>query len=174
MAVLAAYSAGIDLQTIGKSVSEFNGIEHRMELFHESAGIRFYNDSAATIPQAAAAAITTLSKEGPLVLVTGGSDKNLDFYLLAQAAAKASSIILLAGKGSEKLIELLNKDGIKYRGPFDNLEKAVLAALEEARKFTGSSGGCIVALSPGCTSFEMFKNEFDRGLQWKEACIKHS
>ncbi|MCL2243898.1 MAG: UDP-N-acetylmuramoyl-L-alanine--D-glutamate ligase [Treponema sp.] len=165
-ASLAAYSLGMEAEKIRGVLAEFPGIEHRLELFHEAKGIRFYNDSAATIPEAAAACVEALSLQGSLVLVTGGTDKNLNFTPLARTAVKAKEVILLAGTGSEKLIPLLGEEGINYRGPFDNLDKAVLCALEKAKE------GGIIALSPGCASFGMFLNEFDRGRQWKETVLK--
>lgn len=176
-AALAAYALGVDAQTIRESLADYRGIEHRLELFHEaeiSRGklrfkTRFYNDSAATIPEAAAACIEALSPENPLVLVTGGTDKNLDFSPLIYASPKAAAIILLAGTGSEKIAKLLAEKGINYSGPFDDLEKAVRCALEKASAYPG---GCTVALSPGCASFGMFLNEFDRGRKWKEAVTR--
>jgi UDP-N-acetylmuramoylalanine--D-glutamate ligase len=166
-AALALLDLGLEPGFIRESLGRFPGIEHRLEFFHESKGIRFYNDSAATIPEAAVAAVTAFEKpETTLVLVTGGTDKNLDFSPLAGAAANAKAVILLAGTGTDKLKLLLNQDGIKYRGPFDSLDDAIKAALEEA------ANGDTVVLSPGCTSFGMFLNEFDRGLKWKEGVKK--
>jgi UDP-N-acetylmuramoylalanine--D-glutamate ligase len=165
-ASLAAYGLGVKAEKIREAAALFPGIEHRLEMFLEKAGIRFYNDSAATIPEAAATCIEALAPEGPLVLVTGGTDKNLDFSPLVKASAKAKTIILLAGTGSEKITRLLGEAGIVWRGPFDDLEKAVLCALENAKD------GDIVALSPGCTSFGMFLNEFDRGRKWKETVLR--
>jgi UDP-N-acetylmuramoylalanine--D-glutamate ligase len=163
---LAAYSLGVKAEDIHNALSTFRGVEHRLELFHEEAGVSFYNDSAATIPEAAAACVEALSAIGPLVLVTGGTDKNLDFSPLVQVAPKAAAIILLAGTGSYKLSGMLTEAGIGYSGPYDNLEKAVGVALDKAVK------GGSVALSPGCASFGMFLNEFDRGRKWKEAVTK--
>jgi UDP-N-acetylmuramoylalanine--D-glutamate ligase len=167
-AALAAFACEVSAQTIRRVLADFKGIEHRLEFFHEINGIRFYNDSAATIPQAAAACISALSAISPLVLVTGGTDKNLDFSVLAKAAVRAKDIVLLAGTGSEKLIPLLNEAGISFNGPFDDLEKAVHRAYEKAKGLRN----CVVALSPGCASFGMFLNEFDRGRKWKETCVK--
>jgi len=163
-AALALLDLGLRADFIRESLGRFPGIEHRLEFFHEAGGIRFYNDSAATIPEAAVAAIEAF--ERPPVLVTGGTDKNLDFGVLAQAAGKVKSLILLAGTGSDKLKALLDGGGVKYRGPFDSLDAAVRAALEAA------VSGDTVILSPGCTSFGMFLNEFDRGLKWKETVRK--
>jgi UDP-N-acetylmuramoylalanine--D-glutamate ligase len=160
-AALALLDLGLDAGFIRESLGRFPGIEHRLEFFHESGGIRFYNDSTATIPEAAAAAITAFEKR-PL-LVCGGTDKELDFSPLAAVAGNAKGIILLAGTGSEKLKRLLDSSGVKYRGPFDSMEAVLGAVLETA------THGDIVVLSPGCASFGMFINEFDRGQKWKAA-----
>jgi UDP-N-acetylmuramoylalanine--D-glutamate ligase len=160
---LALLGLGLPPEKIQEGLAVFPGVEHRLERFHQAGGITFYNDSAATIPEAAAAAIAALTPSAPLVLVTGGTDKNLDFSPLAAAAKNARAIILLKGTGSDKLIPLFDNAGIHYSGPFDNLEAAVHAAI------AATESGCTVALSPGCASFGMFLNEFDRGRKWKEA-----
>jgi UDP-N-acetylmuramoylalanine--D-glutamate ligase len=163
---LALYGLGMKPEHIRKGLGSFPGVEHRLELFLEAGGIAFYNDSAATIPEAAAAAVEALGAEGRLVLVTGGTDKNLDFSPIAKVAGKAKAVILLAGTGSDKLRGLLGSAGISCHGPFGVLEDAVNKALELA------APGDRVSLSPGCASFGMFLNEFDRGRKWKEAIKK--
>jgi UDP-N-acetylmuramoylalanine--D-glutamate ligase len=168
---LALFGLGLDPNTIRENLGTFRGVEHRLELFHRAMGIEFYNDSAATIPNAAAAALEALDTRNSnkrLILVTGGTDKNLEFSPLVQAAGRAKAIILLAGSGSEKLSTLFAEAGLSCFGPFDELDKAVLTALGAA------APGDRVLLSPGCTSFGMFLNEFDRGCQWKEAVIRLS
>jgi UDP-N-acetylmuramoylalanine--D-glutamate ligase len=159
-AALVLLDLGLEPDFVRESLGSFRGLEHRLEFFHESGGVRFYNDSAATVPEAAAAAVETFEK--PPVLVTGGTDKNLNFSSLARVAEKAKAVILLAGTGSEKLKTLLEGGGVPYGGPFDSLERAIKAALEKAVP------GDTVVLSPGCASFGMFLNEFDRGDKWKE------
>lgn len=171
-AALAAYGLGIDSRTICGALSTFPGIEHRLEMFHKADNVCFFNDSAATIPEAAAACIDALSPQSPLVLVTGGTDKNLDFSPLVIAAKNARTVILLAGTGTEKLNFLLTEAGIDYSGPFDNLDNAVRCAIEKAAVIKHTEGSCCVALSPGCASFGMFLNEFDRGRKWKEAVLR--
>jgi len=171
-AALAAYGLGVDSRTICGALSGFAGIEHRLEMFHQTDNIRFFNDSAATIPEAAAACIEALCPQGPLVLVTGGTDKNLDFSVFVRVAKNTKALILLAGTGSEKLALLLAQAGIDYSGPFDNLDNAVRCAVEKAACIKRAQGACSVALSPGCASFGMFLNEFDRGLKWKEAVLR--
>ena len=164
IAALTLLDLGLDAEFIMESLGRFPGIEHRLELFHKSGEMSFYNDSAATIPEAAAAAIEAFEK--PPVLVAGGTDKNLDFTPLAKAAEKAKALILLEGTGTAKLQKLLDGGGNKYRGPFDSLDRAITAALEEA------APGDSVVLSPGCTSFGMFLNEVDRGQKWKDGIRK--
>jgi UDP-N-acetylmuramoylalanine--D-glutamate ligase len=162
---LSLLDLGLAAERIRESLGSFPGIEHRLEFFHEARGIRFYNDTAATIPEAAAAAVEAFDR--PVVLVTGGADKSLDFGCLAAAARNAKAIILLAGTGSDKLRLLLDRDGIPCRGPWDSVDGALGSALSVA------SAGDIVVLSPGCASFGMFLNEFDRGRKWKEAVLSH-
>jgi UDP-N-acetylmuramoylalanine--D-glutamate ligase len=164
----AAYGLEVKKKKIKEALAAFPGVEHRLEFFHETEKARFYNDSAATIPEAAAACVDALSSKGPLVLVTGGQDKNLDFSPLVNSASKAIAVILLSGTGSEKLKQLFNDAGIAYSGPYDDLDAAVRRALEAA------VNGGIIALSPGCASFGMFAHEFDRGRKWKDACLRLS
>jgi UDP-N-acetylmuramoylalanine--D-glutamate ligase len=94
----------------------------------------------------------------------------LDFTPLIEAAAKAGAVLLLAGTGSERIRSLLHAAGIHCPEPFDSVKAAAEAALEAARTLRKKSGRTVpVLLSPGCASFGMFLNEFDRGRQWKEA-----
>jgi UDP-N-acetylmuramoylalanine--D-glutamate ligase len=162
-AALALLDLGVDAGCIAKEAARFPGIEHRLELFAEKDGVRWYNDTAATIPEAAAAAIYAL---GSPVLVAGGTDKGLDFSPLVQAAARAKKIILLAGTASDALARLFDAAHLAYDGPFDNLNDAV------SRAFESASAGDRVVLSPGCASFGMFLHEFDRGKKWKSTVLQ--
>ncbi len=152
---------GADPAKTSEALSRFPGIEHRLEFFHEEKGIRFYNDSAATIPEAVAAALDSFEK--PVILLTGGTDKNLDFTPLAEAAHRAKRILLLQGSGTDKLIPMLKERSIPFEGPFPGLKELVERARADA-----VSGDTIV-FSPGATSFGMFKNEFDRGNRFRDA-----
>ena len=163
-AALALLDLGLPADFIRESLGRFPGIPHRMEFFHECCEIRFYDDTCATIPEAAAAAITAFEKAP--VLVCGGTDKNLDFTPLALAAKNAKALILISGSGTDKLKILLDRNRIKYHGPFDSLEAAAGGAMDAA------APGDNVVLSPGCTSFGMFLNEFERGNKWKEEIKK--
>jgi UDP-N-acetylmuramoylalanine--D-glutamate ligase len=162
-AALALLDLGLPAELVRESLGRFPGIEHRLEFFHQAGGLRFYNDTAATIPEAVRAAVAAFEGRGRVLLAAGGSDKGLDLAPLAEAAEKAAAVVLLAGTGSDKLKTLLQNRGVSFRGPFDSLDAVVKALLEQARP------GDIVVLSPGFASFGMFLNEFDRGTRWKEA-----
>jgi UDP-N-acetylmuramoylalanine--D-glutamate ligase len=159
-AALALRLFGLPASGIAAAMSGFHGVEHRLEAFAESMGVAWYNDSAATIPQAVAAALESFDE--PVVLITGGTDKNLDFEPVRSCYHRPKVIVLLAGSGTEKLRDLLDADGLAYSGPFDSLEEAVREAAAK------SEPGDRVILSPGCTSFGMFLHEFDRGKKFKE------
>lgn len=159
-AALALRLYGLEAAEVRAAMSSFPGVEHRLEFFAEGGGVRWYNDSAATIPQAVAAAVASF--DAPVVLITGGTDKNIDFEPVRSAYAAAHLVILLAGSGTDKLRRLLDQDGVPYLGPFAELGPAVGEAVSRARP------GDVVVLSPGCTSFGMFLHEFDRGVKFKE------
>lgn len=154
---------GLNSDTTALALSRFPGIEHRLEHFHQEKGVRWFNDSAATIPEAAAAALSSFNE--PVVLLCGGTDKNLDFTPLASVAAKAKKIILLAGTGTDKLIPLLTQKGIDFIGPCADLASLIASARREA------TSGDVVVFSPGATSFGLFLNEFDRGRKFKENVV---
>ena len=158
---LALY--GIKPGEIRAGLSSFPGIEHRLEFFAEINGIRFYNDSAATIPHATSWALRALPL--PIHLITGGTDKNIDFSPLEEVVTIPDRIILLEGSGTDKIISILKSLNVPYEGPFDNLAEAV------SRSYEGSSPGSSVLFSPACTSFGMFRNEFERGRQFKETVM---
>ena len=158
---------GVKAEVISRALAEFPGVEHRLEMFRQWKRLRFYNDSAATIPQATVQAVRAV--ESPMVLIMGGTDKNIDFSPIAEVAQVPRALVLLAGSGTEKIRVLLEREGIAYKGPFGNIESAVDTAISVAG---GGQESATVLFSPGCTSFGMFRNEFDRGAQFKRAVLE--
>ncbi|MFC1644607.1 UDP-N-acetylmuramoyl-L-alanine--D-glutamate ligase [Patescibacteria group bacterium] len=169
-AVGAVYAYGVDLDSIKKKITSLKGVEHRLELVKEVNGVKYYNDTAATIPQAAISAINSFDQD--IILIAGGSDKNLDFTELSEVIIdKVKGLILLKGDATEKLsIQIKNSlsgEGLEGKVEIvDSMEKA----LEKACRF--AEKGDVVLLSPGATSFGLFSNEFDRGDKFKEAVNK--
>lgn len=175
-AALVMALLGVLPEQISAVLSEWPGLPHRLEFFHEwkpgnGSCFRFYNDSAATVPEAAAAALCSFSE--PVYFICGGTDKNLDFDPLVQALAspvsQPVSLSLLAGTATDKLIPLLQKNGISWNGPYDSLE-ALLTHLRDTILYSYEAvKDAAVVFSPGATSFGMFRNEFDRGFRFKDA-----
>ena len=145
---------------VADAVSRFAGIPHRMELVATIAGVRWYNDSAATIAEAALAAAASFDR--PVRLIGGGSDKGLDVTPFRGIAAAVAGLYLLAGTGTERIAADLREAGLSYHGPFPTLEAAVTAVATDA------TAGEVAVLSPGCASFGMFRNEFHRGDSFRE------
>lgn len=170
-AALVMRLMGVGAARTREILSRWQGIEHRLEFFHEWRGSRFYNDSAATVPEAAAMAARSFPR--PVALITGGTDKGLDLSPLADSIASSgglapAAIYLLSGTATEKLLPLLSARGIAVRGVFGSLAELLPAV----RSDFGSGAipeGTPVVFSPGATSFGMFRNEFDRGSKFKKA-----
>jgi UDP-N-acetylmuramoylalanine--D-glutamate ligase len=158
---LASLLAGVNFQTIEKTVREFTGLEHRLQFVREVNGVEFYNDSISTIPETTAAALNAFEK--PINLLLGGSDKGLDYSSLInsfKARENLASITLLGVVGEKLSPEILKLTGIKVLGPFSDFEKAMTETINQAKP------GEIVLLSPGAASFDMFKSYTDRGEQF--------
>jgi UDP-N-acetylmuramoylalanine--D-glutamate ligase len=157
-AALLARVHGVPCSTIRAAVRQFRGVPHRQQLVAEIGGVRYINDTAATAPDAAIAALHSYT--APIVLIAGGSDKRLPLAPLARAIAeRARHVVLLAGSATPHLQhELAATPGAPpISGPYDDIDQAVAAAAALARP------GELVLLSPGCASFGMFRNEFHRG-----------
>jgi len=168
MAAIATVSIyDIDVKIIKKTIENFSGVPHRLELVRELDGVRYVNDTAATTPESAIFGLNAYSE--PIILICGGSDKNLDVAEFgAEIVKKAKGVIFLKGAATEKIVTAI-KDNLPELEKFksfevvDSMAKAVELARSEATL------GDIVLLSPGAASFGMFQNEFDRGDKFKEA-----
>ncbi len=147
--------AGGIARLYGLSAASFPGIPHRMELTASCAGVDYYNDTTATIPEAMAAGVNSFQR--PVHLICGGNDKELNYDAFTTVFQKPRKIYLLAGSASEKMIRVMKKAGVSWEGPFTSMEKAIDAAHRSAR------AGEVVLMSPGATSFGLFINEFHRG-----------
>ncbi len=167
-AVRACEALGIPLNIIKKGVESYMGIPGRLELIREYKGVKIYNDTNATTPDATLVALRALGptshqnasrdKIKKIILICGGSDKSLDMSELVKEIPKyTKEIFLLSGTGSEKLIANSSQlKAFKYN-KCDNLKYAVGEAIKKAKK------GDIILFSPAFASFGMFKNEYDRG-----------
>jgi len=188
-AALVLVLMGVAPEKADAILARWPGIPHRLQYFHQythsgskhgtaagagSYSIRFYNDSCATVPEAAAAASQAFGK--PVIFITGGTDKQLSFAPLAAvlgcndaAAIPVKALYLLAGTGTDKLTPLLDKENIIYNGPYNSLDDLLQDIKDSADAVCCSTEKTDIAVfSPGATSFGMFANEFDRGNQFMD------
>ena len=161
----AAKIFNVSEENIQKVFSTFNGVPFRQEEIAEINGVSFVNDTTATTPKAAVVAIDAY-KSRSIILLAGGNSKNCSIQEFAKvAAANSKKIILLKGNASEDfrkaLLEFID-DETKVSEIFEDFRAAIQFAYQSARS------GDVVLLSPGFTSFGMFKNEFDRGRQFNK------
>ncbi|MFH1170795.1 MAG: UDP-N-acetylmuramoyl-L-alanine--D-glutamate ligase [Candidatus Vogelbacteria bacterium] len=166
-AVAVARILEIPEKLIKQTVENFIGVPGRLELIRTWRGIKIYNDTTSTTPEATVVALRALGvprrrsgQNQNVILILGGADKNLPLDILVKTLPKyCQEIILLPGTGTEKLRRLLSS---KVGAPTEasGLKEAVDLAFKIAR-----SGDTII-LSPGFASFGLFKNEYDRGAQF--------
>jgi UDP-N-acetylmuramoylalanine--D-glutamate ligase len=145
-------------------VENFIGVPHRLEFVRSFKGADWYNDSIATAPERALAAIDAF--EQPIVLLLGGRDKNLPWDKLVEVVRKRVSRVILFGEAADLVAEAI---GPKHRG--QNLQSVVkCASLEEAVRTAANQvvEGDVVLLSPGGTSFDAFKDFEERGEMFRK------
>ena len=159
-ATVAARVLGIPAGVIDRAVAAFPGVPHRLETIREFEGVRYINDTAATMPDAMLAALAAMDR--PTVLIAGGSDKGLDFDGVCAAVqgpgSMVTGVVLLAGTATPKVAAACGEKVIGEAGD-------LAAALATAR--AAAEPGSVVLLSPGCASFGMFASEFDRGERFR-------
>ena len=141
-----------------KALRTFKGLPDRQEAVRVWRGVSFINDTTATTPDATIAALRVFPSQ-KTVLITGGTDKKLFFGELAREALKVKALVLLPGSATDKLRPLLDRNNVSY-ADVRSMKEAVASAAKKARP------GDRVLLSPGASSFGLFKNEFDRGEQF--------
>lgn len=168
-AIAAVTVRGVPHDVIAHGIERFRGVPNRLELVAECDGTGFINDTSATAPVAAAATIRLLSERtDSLTVIAGGTDKASDFLPLATAIAETGvRLVLLDGTGTKRLRERLRELGIETSAPHSSLATAFAEAVED------SGSQRVIALSPGCASFGMFRNEFDRGEQFRQLVETH-
>lgn len=162
-ATTMAYIDGIDVASINEAVSEFYGVEHRIEFVRELNGIKYYNDSKATNPDAAIKAIVAMDR--PTILMLGGVDKKVSFKELAKMLTPNIKHIIVYGECREVIasdLKYYNKTYVKV-DTFDQ-------AFEKAISFR--EPGYNLLFSPGCASFDEFKGYEQRGNYFKDLVNK--
>jgi UDP-N-acetylmuramoylalanine--D-glutamate ligase len=162
-ASLAASLAGVPATRIANAIRRFTGVPHRLETVAQRAGIRWVNDSQATIPMAAIAALEAFDEGTSVVLIAGGKDKGLSYDAFADAIASRVRGAVLIGETADDL-----EARIAGRVPVaraSSMEEAVSAAADLARP------GDVVLLAPAAASFDMFVDYAARGDAFRRAVL---
>ena len=156
---LAANIAGIKKESIRKALSDFPGVEHRLEKVCDVRGVHYVNDSKATNVDACWYALDSMTTK--VVLIVGGKDKGNDYEPLKPLIREKCSALVYLGADNQKLHDNFDAMGIPVRDTH-SMKECMAACYELAQP------GETVLLSPCCASFDLFKNMEDRGEQFKE------
>ena len=155
-----SYYMGVSLVDIVDSCKEFKGLEHRVEFVREKNGVKYYNDSKGTNPDATIKAIDAM--QGKIILIAGGRDKGVDYGDLIMKVKEKVRYMILIGEAKKKMAIKAKSLNYNYIIFADTLDEAV----DIANSY--SNVGDNVLLSPACSSFDMFKDYEERGQKFKE------
>lgn len=155
---IASDVAGIKKEVIRKSLSDFPGVEHRLEKVCTVGGVLYVNDSKATNVDACWYALESMKT--PTILIIGGKDKGNDYTPIKELVKEKCAGLVYLGADNTKLHENFDEMGIPVRDTH-SMKECIEACYEMAEP------GMTVLLSPCCASFDLFKNMEDRGEQFK-------
>ena len=160
---ISANIAGIRKECIREALSDFEGVEHRLEKVCRVRGVDYINDSKATNVNSCWYALQSMKTK--TVLILGGKDKGNDYTEIAELVKEKCVGLIYMGLHNEKLHDFFDGFGLPV-ADVQSMEDAVNAAYKMAKK------GETVLLSPCCASFDLFKSYEDRGEQFKK-CVRN-
>jgi UDP-N-acetylmuramoylalanine--D-glutamate ligase len=162
-AATAAQAVGTTLAQIRVGLETYEPLPHRLQFVGEAAGRKFFNDSLATTPESTLVALDAFTE--PIVLLAGGYDKRVDLSTMAAAIASKTKAVALMGQTAPALQALIASNADRRThcsDPLPDFPTAFAWAVEQ------SAPGDVVVLSPGCASYDWFRNFADRGEQFAQ------
>ncbi|HHT97042.1 MAG TPA: UDP-N-acetylmuramoyl-L-alanine--D-glutamate ligase [Clostridiales bacterium] len=159
-AISITIALNIPLEIIKKAILEFKAVEHRIEYIDTIKGVRYYNDSKGTNPDASQKAVEAMT--GPTILIAGGYDKDAAYEGWINSFNGRVKYLVLLGQTKDKIAEQAIKQGYTNIIKVKTLNEAVNISAEKA------SEGDSVLLSPACASWGMFKDYEERGKLFKQ------
>jgi UDP-N-acetylmuramoylalanine--D-glutamate ligase len=159
-AAAMAVSFGVPMEKIVEVLKTFTAVEHRIEYVTEKRGVRFYNDSKGTNPDAAIQGIRAMNR--PTFLIGGGYDKQSEYDEWIEAFDGKVKALVLIGQTADKIAECAHRHGFTDTVKADTLEEAMRYCYDHA------VSGDAVLLSPACASWGMFTNYEERGRMFKD------
>lgn len=164
MAAIAMSAAvGVPMERIVEAVKKFQAVEHRIEFVLERAGVKYYNDSKGTNPDAAIQAIKAMP--GPTLLIAGGYDKDAQYDEWIESFDGKVKYLVLIGQTRDKIAQCAKAHGFTNVMYAEDMAEAVHVCASYA------DSGDNVLLSPACASWGMFKDYEERGRIFKE-CVR--
>lgn len=162
-AAVISLKMGVPMEHIRKVLRQFQAVEHRIEFVLERSGVRYYNDSKGTNPDAAIQAIKAMP--GPILLIAGGYDKDSEYDEWIEAFGDKVRYLVLIGQTRDKIAECAKSHGFTEIMYAEDMSEAVSVCASYANM------GDSILLSPACASWGMFKNYEERGEIFKE-CVR--
>lgn len=159
-AIAIASTLGVPMEKIAEAVKKFKAVEHRIEFVTERFGVKYYNDSKGTNPDASIQAIKAMP--GPTLLIAGGYDKHNEFDDFIEAFDGKVRYLVLIGQTRDKIAECAKRHGFNDIMYAEDLKEAVQVCASYANE------GDYVLLSPACASWGQFKNFEERGEKFKQ------
>ena len=167
--VLALTNTLVDTEKALETIKKFSGVHHRLELVRTIDGVEWYNDSASTTPTRGISALNSFDKE--IILIAGGADKNLDYTPIAKPIVEKVKSLILIGQTATKIYDAVKKELEVQDKQLDiHMCETFKQSLDLARRI--AKPGQVVLFSPASTSFDMFKDMYDRGDKFKEEVNK--
>lgn len=160
----------INIAQVKKMIENFHGLPYRLEKRRELNGVTYINDTTSTTPTSTIKALS--AHKSPIILILGGDDKKLpydDLLTVLGSASQLKGIVILGSAHLPDFVAKLHSTlSSKILAQVNSMKEAVQVAFDNAKS------GDIVLLSPGFSSFDLFKNEFDRGNQFNECVARLS
>ncbi len=154
-------------ESIDKVLTEFKGVEHRLELVKETKNrVKWYNDSVSSSPTRTIAGLNAFALKN-IILIAGGYDKNLDYTAIGKPIVDNCKTLILLGQTSDKIEKAVKQEMKKSKKELEIIRcKSLYQTVQTANQI--AKNGDIVLFSPASASFDMFKNFAERGELFKE------
>ena len=168
---LALTETLVDTDNAVETIKEFSGVHHRLELVRTIDGVEWYNDSASTSPTRGISALNSFNNK-EIILIAGGADKNLDYTPIGKPIVDKVQTLILIGQTATKIYDAVKKELEIQNKQLDiHMCETFQESLDLAKRIAKS--GQVVLFSPASTSFDMFKDMYDRGDKFKDAVNKY-
>lgn len=166
---LALTKTLVDTEKALETIKQFTGVHHRIEYVRTLNGVEWYNDSASTSPTRGISALNSFDQE--IILISGGADKNLDYTPIGKTIVEKVKSLILIGQTAGKIYEAVKGELEKQNKTLDiHFCETFKESLELAKRI--AKPGQVVLFSPASTSFDMFKDMYDRGDKFRDEVNK--